>query len=227
MSMFAKIGLAAVVACCCLTAADYVSATNRQMSDDAVSFYSVPLMCPAARGLGCGSRAKPMLLELEQTEAITEAWLDHTGETLAIVWSDSTSAAQRATALKQIADKHDVPLDEITGAARETSISAFRSGKGWHRGSDVDRLSEQEAVVIANRLLNRMAVEAPSSKSKADAIRPELTDTLRQVLVGTMPSMEECREKLTKIGRKHFNEAELSAFEHAFEKGYRPIAGEQ
>lgn len=227
MSMFAKIGLAAVVACCCLAAADYVGAKNTQPPADAVSFYSVPLMCPAARGLGCGSRAKPMLLELERTEAITEAWLDHSGATLAIVWSDSSSAAQRAGALKQIADKHDVPLDEITGPARESSITAFRSGKGWHRGSDVDRLSEQEALVIANRLLDRTAVEAPSSKSKADAIRPELTEIVRQFLVGTMPSVEECREKLTTIGRKHFNKAELTAFEHAFEKGYRPIAGEE
>lgn len=227
MSMFAKIGLAAVVACCCLTAADYVNATNPRPAHDAVSFYSVPLMCPAARDLGCGSRAKPMLLELERTEAITEAWLDHSGETLAIVWSDKSSAAQRATALKRIADKHEVSLDEISGAARRSSITAFRSGKGWHRGADVDRLSEEEAVVIANRLLDRTAAEAPSSKSKADAIRPELTETLRQLLVGTMPSMEECREKLTKIGRKHFNEAEFTAFEHAFEKGYRPIAGEQ
>jgi hypothetical protein len=227
MSMFAKIGVAAVVACCCLTAADYVSATSPQMSDDAVSFYSVPLMCPAARGLGCGSRAKPMLLELERTEAIAEAWLDHSGETLAIVWSDKSSGVQRAAALKQIADKHEVSLDEITGATRQSSITAFRSGKGWHRGADVDRLSEQEALVIANRLLDRTAAAAPSSKSKADAIRPELTETVRQLLVGTMPSMEECRDKLMKIGRKRFNEAELTAFEHAFEKGYRPIGGEQ
>jgi hypothetical protein len=227
MSIFAKISLGAAVACCCLAAADYVDAKNTQPSAGAVSFYSVPLMCPAARGLGCGSRAKPMLLELERTEAITEAWLDHSGETLAIVWNESSSAAQRATALKQIADKHDVPLDEITGAARETSISAFRSGKGWHRGSDVDRLSEQEAVVIANRLLDRTGVEAPSSKSKADAIRPELTETVRQLLVGTMPPMEECWQRLTRIGRKHFNEAELTAFEHAFEKGYRPVGDEQ
>jgi hypothetical protein len=168
-----------------------------------------------------------MLLELERTEAIQEAWLDHSGETLAIVWSENSSAAQRATALKQIADKHEVSLDEMTGQARETSITAFRSGKGWHRGSDVDRLSEEEALVITNRLLDRTAVEAPSAKSKADAIRPELTDTIRQLLVGEMPSMEECREKLTKIGQKHFNEAELTAFEHAFEKGYRPIGAEQ
>jgi hypothetical protein len=227
MSIFPKILLGAVVACCCLAAADYVDAKNAQMPDGAISFYSVPLMCPAARGLGCGSRAKPMLLELERTEAIQEAWLDHSGETLAIVWNESSSAAQRATALKQIADKHEVSLDEMTGQARETSVTAFRTGKGWHRGSDVDRLSEEEALVITNRLLDRTAVEAPSAKSKSDAIRTELTEMIRQLLVGEMPSMEECREKLTKIGQKHFNKAELTAFEHAFEKGYRPIGAER
>jgi hypothetical protein len=35
---------------------------ERPVPTDQVSFYTVPLACPAARGLGCASAAKPVLL---------------------------------------------------------------------------------------------------------------------------------------------------------------------
>ncbi len=58
---------------------------NRSVSGDQVAFYEVPLVCPAARGLGCGSAAKPVLATLEKRKAIEEAWLDHAGTTLPII----------------------------------------------------------------------------------------------------------------------------------------------
>jgi hypothetical protein len=56
-----------------------------KISADRVTFYEVPLACPAARNLGCGSAAKPILLGLEKRPTVQEAWLDHAGTTLAIV----------------------------------------------------------------------------------------------------------------------------------------------
>src|SRR5260370_2850985 len=50
-----------------------------------VSVYEVPLACPAARNLGCGSAAKPVLVALEKKKLVQEAWLDHQGTTLARV----------------------------------------------------------------------------------------------------------------------------------------------
>ena len=88
--------LGAALACPCLPCfdgTDTVTAASR--ADERVertSFYQVPLICPAARGLGCGSAAKPVLLDLERTSAIDEAWLDQTGQTLAVVWAPDTGA---------------------------------------------------------------------------------------------------------------------------------------
>jgi len=35
-----------------------------------ISFYEVPLVCGAAPEIGCGSRAKPVLLEMEKNSAV-------------------------------------------------------------------------------------------------------------------------------------------------------------
>src|SRR6266446_4810981 len=68
-----------------------------KISPNLVSFYEVPLACPAARGLGCGSAAKPVLQALEKKSSIQEAWLDHAGTTLAIVWKKGTKPATRVS----------------------------------------------------------------------------------------------------------------------------------
>jgi hypothetical protein len=46
---------------------------HSNISPAQVSFYSVPLACPAARGLGCGSAAKPVLRTLEKKKTIQDS----------------------------------------------------------------------------------------------------------------------------------------------------------
>jgi hypothetical protein len=194
---------------------------------DRVTFYRVPLTCPAARGLGCGSAAKPVLLELERTSLIDEAWLDQTGQTLAIVWTRDSGATDRQAALTALAEARGLSVDEVTGEARTSALTTFKSGKGWHRGADVDRLSEQEAHVIADRLLARLVANAPSAKAKVATLRPTLTETIGQLLVGSSPSPEVCRDKIMATARQHLTAAELSALEKAVEAGYRPLGDER
>src|SRR6267154_1451094 len=63
-----------------------------------VSFYEVPLVCPAAPQIGCGSAAKPLLLELERSDVVSEAWLNRAGTIMAIVWSELSKPWQRSKA---------------------------------------------------------------------------------------------------------------------------------
>lgn len=223
----AALAIVALLACCCLWVAQIALAEEPPVSADQVDLYRVPLMCPAARGLGCGMRAKPILIELERTSAVAEAWLDHDGETLAVVWADQSPASERTALLATISKKHAVQLERLSGQARDASLTSFQSRQGWHRGADVDRLSEQEAEVIADRLISRTITKAPSAKGKLDALRAGLTETIREQLVDAMPSIEVCREKLMTAARPHLNENELSAFVSAFELGYRPVGDEK
>lgn len=223
--------LAAGLACPCLPCAGDVSvlAAGGQPDDRAnrVSFYEVPLTCPAARGLGCGSAAKPVLLDLERTSIVDEAWLDQSGRTMAIVWARNTAASDRRTALTTVTESRGLSIEELTGDLRATAASGFSSGKGWHRGTDVDLLSEQEAQVIADRLLARLTAKAPSANAKTATLRPELVETIRQLLVGECPSLSDCRDKILALGRRHLSSAELTAFSGAIDAGYRPNGGER
>ena len=89
------------------------------------------------------------------------------------------------------------------------------------------KLSEREALIIADRLLGRLVAKAPSAGSKAAALRPALTEAIQQLLVGSCPSPSVCRDKIMAAARQHLTPAELDAMTDAIERGYRPIGDER
>jgi hypothetical protein len=65
------------------------SGTRKQVDPNRVSFYKVPLVCPAAPHIGCGSASKPLLLELERSGVVSEAWLNRAGTEMAIEYREN------------------------------------------------------------------------------------------------------------------------------------------
>ena len=59
-----------------LLVAGFIVNNKTKTKESAASFYETPLVCNAAPEIGCGSRAKPALLQLEKNPAIKEAWLN-------------------------------------------------------------------------------------------------------------------------------------------------------
>jgi hypothetical protein len=199
---------------------------------DNVAFYKVPLMCHAAPGIGCGSLSKPVLLDLESRPIVKEAWLDRQGKTLAIVWNEGTSAAARGMAVIAVRNAHKLSADELTGGARDVALESFRAGGGWHRGADVDRLSEEEAGIIADRLVLRVTAKAPTISPKAELLRPIMADVIRDCLVGSPdPLSARCRETfaadLIAVVGDHLSGAETDAVLEAAKAGFQPLAGER
>jgi hypothetical protein len=88
-----------------------------------------------------------------------------------------------------------------------------------------DRLERvaREPHVIGDRVLARLAAKAPSANAQMAALRSDLVETIRQLLVGTCTSLEPCREKLVAVARRHLNAAEVTAFAAAMEAEYRAI----
>jgi hypothetical protein len=189
-------------------------------------------MCHAAPGLGCGSLSKPVLLDLESRPVVKEAWLDRPGKTLAIVWKDGTGAAARATVVIAVRQAHKLSADELTSGARDTALESFHSGGGWHRGADVDRLSEEEAGIIADRLVLRVMAKAPTITPKAELLRPIMADIIRECLVGSPdPLSARCRETfatdlITVVG-DHLSGVEIDSLLEAAKAGFQPVAGER
>src|SRR5438477_10656694 len=67
-----------------------------------VSVYQVPWRCPAALQIGCGSHAKPILLQLEQNAGVSEAWLNRQGTVVAVVWKPDAKRKARQSAEKML-----------------------------------------------------------------------------------------------------------------------------
>lgn len=204
-------------------------AADRGVSRQQVSFYRVPLACPAARNLGCGSAAKPVLLALGKKDTVQEAWLDHTGTTLAIVWKKGVASSTRTAELQSIAEDRGISLREVSDTERDSDLKTFLTRKGWYRGSDVDQLSGEEAMVITDRLIRRAEARVPTIAGKAEKLKIDIAQVIREQLTGC--DSKECRndrhKKLVDIARKELNDDEFNALMDAEKLGYRPIGDEQ
>ncbi len=143
---------------------------------DRVSVFKAPLVCPAAPQIGCGSASKPILLDLEKQPGVFEAWLNRAGTIIAVVWkpkSDAETRSKVATGLKE--DR----ATELQGDSRDKAVQDFLSGNGWYHGADVDRLSEEEADIIAARLVRWVRAKTVLANDKAEGLQRAFSDTLR------------------------------------------------
>ena len=118
-----------------------------------VSFFNVPLVCNAAPHIGCGSRAKFIMLDLMKDPTAREAWLNRQGTIMAVVWKEATSTATRQAVLKSVFSRYELPIEHVSDGDRNAVVESFRAKDKWYKGSDVDALSIEEAGVIADQIL--------------------------------------------------------------------------
>jgi copper chaperone CopZ len=168
-------------------------------STERVSFFEVPLECGAADGLGCGSASKPVLKALERDPKVKEAKINHPGTVLAVVWKDPGQAPSGIAAVEAAFKERALEATTLRGSAREKALNDFESQQ-WYGPSDVDRLSEREAQVIASRLVNRAKAGLNLPPEKLAALTKDLSGGIAAIL--TRDKGEECArdpfEELTK-----------------------------
>ena len=92
-----------------LVVAGFMVNNKSKAKEAVVTFYETPLVCNAAPEIGCGSRSKPVLLELEKNSAVKEAWLNRPGTVIAVVWKDKS---QTETIAKPIFEKNSTNQTE-------------------------------------------------------------------------------------------------------------------
>jgi len=207
-----------------------VSAETNGMaiSPDNLTFYEVPLVCPAAPEIGCGSRSKPILIQLERHESVAEAWLNRPGTMIAIVWKPESKRKERTAAFKAVSEKEELKARELNGSERKKALKDFLSRDGWHRGSDVDRLSEEEAGIIAARLVRRIQAKVLLSEEKAKAIQVEFTDIFKRRFTGSQETDESsAEERLIHVLRSHLDEKDVAMLKETLPRSLRPLPGEK
>ena len=124
----------------------FVIKRKTKINEPLITFYETPLVCNAAPNIGCGSRSKPILLELEKNPAIKEAWLNLAGTIIAIVWKDKEQTEAVAASIFR---KNNVSFIVLHEKDDFSYRSTFRTEDLWYRGTNVDILSREEAATIA------------------------------------------------------------------------------
>jgi hypothetical protein len=189
---------------------------------DRISVFKAPLVCPAARQIGCGSASKPILLDLEQQPGVVEAWLNRAGTRIAVVWRPESDASTRSRVVAELKEDRAIELD---GKSRDEAVKDFLSGKGWYRGADVDRLSEEEADVIAARLVRRVQAKTALGKDKAEGLQRALADAYRQRLTNKI-SREQELSRFQDIGGEYLEKDQVAILKEAIEAGVLPLPNE-
>jgi hypothetical protein len=202
----------------------------KHVDPNQVSLFRVSLPCGFAPKIGCGSLARPVLLALERTLGIVEAWLNQAGTLLAVVGSKTFTAERCARVVKATLQAEDIATEELRGQARAGALEDFlAAGTDWLRGTNVDQLSSREAAIIAARLVKRLqrktAVSEQAARSLAAAIaaffkRRFLRDRIEPEQV------DHSGEELIKIATAYLDERSMGAFANALEEGYRRGPGE-
>lgn len=168
----------------------------KNLTSEKISFYEVPLVCGAAPDIGCGSRAKPVLLEMEKNPAIKEAWLNRAGTVYAIVWNKSSQTKRVA---RPIFKKWQIEFTELGEAEKNAQLATFRQEGKWYRGAAVDQLSLEEAETIGNRVINMLLPGGYINQKEADAIRKDVTAYFKEELVRLRTYEELCRDSDNKF----------------------------
>jgi copper chaperone CopZ len=190
---------------------------------DRISLFKVSLQCPAAPQIGCGSASKPILLDLERQPGVREAWLNRSGTTIAVVWKPESDAETRRNVITELKEDH---ASEMQGESRDENLKSFLSGKVWYRGADVDRLSEEEAGVIAARLVSRVQARTALTKDKAEGLERAVTDAIRMQLTGNCSAPGQKQPSIEDVARKYLDQEQLKILKEPCEKGVRPLPNE-
>jgi hypothetical protein len=192
---------------------------------DRVSVFKAPLVCPAAPQIGCGSASKPILLDLEKQPGVLEAWLNRAGTRIAVVWKPESETEARRKVVAELEEDH---ATELEGKSRDESVKDFLSGKGWYHGADVDRLSEEEADIIAARLVRFVQAKTALPNNKAEPLHGAFSDLLRKDLTGKSTGANHLED----IAREYLDQEQIKILkqaikdEEAIENGERPVPNE-
>jgi len=190
---------------------------------DRISLFKVSLQCPAAPQIGCGSASKPILLDLERQPGVLEAWLNRAGTMIAVVWKPESDAETRRNVTAELKEDH---ATEIKRESRDEELKDFLSGKGWYRGADVNRLSEEEAGIIAARLVRRVQAKTALAKDRAEGLQHALADSLRKDLTGESARQSQKQTRLEEVAREYLDQDQIKVLSQAIEKGVRPMPNE-
>lgn len=155
------------------------------------TYYKVQLICPNNREIACGSRVKPFFLDSEKFPEIKECWINREGTVIAAVWNEGLSSEEKNTIILPLFKKNEIEAELITDEIKKQEITeSFFSNhapaqKGidkWYKGKEVDQLSAEEAISLADSSTLFALKAELISGTEALQIKKEIAEYLRTEL---------------------------------------------
>ena len=190
-----------------------------------VSFFTVGLVCKSAPKIGCGSKAKPVLLALNANSHVAGTWLNEAGTRLAIGWKQNTKPLT-VDQLDAVIDPYGIALQTTSENTREDLLASFTTSTRWYDAASVDRLSEQEAAVIAERLVRRVSARTALDLKHAARLREAFEQTFHDRFINSGSSSDRADE-LVKVAKSVVDGPTLIAVREAVALGTRPLPNEE
>lgn len=151
--MMKKIAFSGFSALLLVTLLFTLNANMSERDATVIDFYETPLVCGAAPSIGCGSRSKPVLLDLEKEKVVVEAWLNRSGTIIGVVWSEAANKKEKQAVIDSTFARHELAATKVHDAERRTELlDHFDAEDAWYRGRQVDKLSREEAGIVAERV---------------------------------------------------------------------------
>jgi len=188
-----------------------------------VTLFQVPLMCPAVKGLGCGGKARPLMAELEQQQEVAEAWLNHPGTLLGVVWKGPQKHAHATSVVATLFKTKGLTVTALEGPALGDALQDFAARAKWYRGQDVNKLGEQEGLVFTERMAKRVESRTKLSPASSTALRADLRKFCIEWLVG---QGGRDTKVLLGLAATYMDAAQLKVYEEALKEGFQALPGE-
>lgn len=230
---------AILVSMCCFFSLMAFNAKSGTKGKSPVTFYKVPLVCSAAPDIGCGSKAKPVLKQLETSSSIAEAWLNHTGTVIAVVWKENNNTAASEKSTMAIFKEQNMDVQMVAGKEYNAMLDDFnKDKKNWLRHTDVDQLSLIEAGEIASRIVARVNAKTPLSNETASSLKADFENlfknrfiTMKTTDINKDPNLvatfkQKTEDDLLAAGKKYLDATQMNALQTAIELGLQPVEGE-
>jgi len=127
---------------------------NDTLIDTKLSFVKVPLSCKAGPALGCGTRAKPILKDLNESKYISSTWINHFGDIIAVNWYENATSEDRKSIINMVLAKHKIISSDLTAEEYNNQSNSFKNEDDWYQFDELYKLSEIEAGIMANNIIN-------------------------------------------------------------------------
>lgn len=181
--------------------------------------------------VGCGSRARPILVELEGHSTVRSARLNGTGTVLAVLGKGPSSRESRARLVLAALEAEGAQAEELNGPLREQALKSYAEGEEWYGAAETDHLSEREAGLVARRLVRRVKTAIALADGQAAALEAALAAVFHRRLASGFDRLEETGDErrateLLQAARTSLDESGLRALRSAIAKGCRPQPNE-